>query len=196
MARIKAYYPDDLKRFSRLESLDDEHGVDIPLISDGLGDPVDVIRLARLVGDKSLLRPAFYRACQLSPWMLMGKQSPTDDSYDASQRFSDADLDRCIVGIAYLANARLWAQYYALNEPEGRPRRKCDCNHSVDAMQYAYLGDPPGPHVSCAAFERMDMEEWSRDLCGKCAREIDMRASEAHEIIWDTLPVVFGLGNT
>ncbi|KAH9932291.1 uncharacterized protein B0H18DRAFT_845962, partial [Fomitopsis serialis] len=61
MSRIKAVYPDNLDDF--LEVLN-ERPPDLPMRSKDI-DSLHVLQIARLVGDTSLLRPAFYRLCQL-----------------------------------------------------------------------------------------------------------------------------------
>ncbi|KAH9835448.1 uncharacterized protein C8Q71DRAFT_765924 [Rhodofomes roseus] len=189
MGRIKGFYPSDLDDFKKVF---DRQAANTALIH-AEPDCMEVVKLARLVGDISLLPAAFYRCCQLSPSFLLGKQP--DGTFSNSHRLPDEDIGRCMAGKAYLTSARS----FVLHEMRGKGRSvDCDREDSCDQAFDNMLGEldlapSASPHRWCNPFEVGDMPYWSEVLCGSCGTVVKYRLDHAEQTVWSTLPRVFDL---
>lgn len=187
MGRIRVFYPSNLEDFLRVLKAPPSS----PTLEHNDADCFEVIQLARLIGDTSLLPAAFYRCCQLDPGTLLGKQS--DGTYSPSQRLSDEDIERCIAGRAYLANLSM-----LVKREVTRDGKTEDCFHnacdeglitmtegfeSVQMVRFRF--------ARCDALTCMDIDEYDEILCGWCITSYKRRLLEVQKYIWNTLPEVY-----
>lgn len=194
---IKPLYPEDAHQF--VQSL---HARDPkPPLRHAPTDCIEVIELARLIGDPSLLPPAFYRCCQLPPSLLLGKPQEGSEVQSVPRRLSDEDLERCMLGERYLAQAAVYVRREALKEVA------IDCTRlagaCIQALDYisSTMDETDGPwglltiRPPCNAFTRMDdFMIWSdMDLCPECGFAVNAREWEAQKQTWECLPTYFKL---
>lgn len=155
---------------------------------------VEVLNLARLVGDNSLLLPALYVCCQVSPEVLFGANG--EGTHAALRRLSEEDLGRCLSGKAYLASARRWirSSIFALEHAKDCIDRRCtsvireikDMHEDLDVPE-------PGDMSLCNAFDQVKMGGGEKTLCGACVRMFREKERNAHEVVWYQLPKALNL---
>lgn len=178
MSRLRTLYPDDLDVFIEVLSKRPEH----TLFDHRDLDCLEVIQLARLVGDHTLLRPAFYRLCQVPPDDLRG----VNDTLRA--RFGD-DIERCLKNRIHLEQATINVRQEMLAHlASGGCAYRYDtiCRELMYDMREDLKDDLPTP---CGAFICINME--GTLLCKECFDGVKRKEKNAQERVWDEIPRFF-----
>ncbi|KAH9932292.1 uncharacterized protein B0H18DRAFT_987449 [Fomitopsis serialis] len=177
MGRIRVFYPSNLEDFLKVLKAPPSS----PTLEHKNTDCFEVVQLARLIGDNSLLPAAFYRCCQLKP----GPSSANNRT-----RLSDEDMERCMAGRAYLANISMLVKRAVLQDGKTEDCFQDTCDdgltrmtEGIESLMMIQYSD-----TRCNALTCMEIDEYDEVLCGWCIASYKRRLLEVQKDIWNTLP--------
>jgi len=184
MSRIKALFPDDVDTFIKVLA---EHPANHTMkYEDTKANSLQVIQIARLVGDISLLRPAYYRLCQ-NVHALSRPDEFLKDSGPLAAEFTE-DTRRAVAGAPDLGRATTEVRRKALLASTAEECFQDDCLDVLRSMANCMVDEES---LLCDAFCCVDMEGWRDTLCGRCVWLVQGRENDAQLRVWEQLPTFF-----
>ncbi|KAH9932290.1 uncharacterized protein B0H18DRAFT_52707 [Fomitopsis serialis] len=185
MSRIKALFPGTMHALIKV--LDEYPAGHTMKYEDTKTNSLRVIEIARLVGDTSLLRPAYYRLCQHVRRGGPEVDESLKDSDPLSAAFDEVTR-RAVAGAPHLRLATLEVREEAFMTSTAEECFQDDCLEVLSSMNACMVDEQS---LLCDAFDCVDMEGWSDTLCGRCVSLVQGRENDAQERVWEQLPTFF-----
>ena len=161
---------------------------------------IGVVNLARQMGELSILPAALLACCRLEEGLVPGFTY----SDGRMETLSRDDLALCIRGIQLLSHFSVTNVFEALAVSQTKSLAECSyaqgprrCSHRAFAIAYDHLVETAAADMA-NPFATIDISKTQKNhakkICTACGTDLVARLSATQEVIWNYLPLIFGLG--